>query len=464
MHRLDYVHMSYRVNQGMWYTLSAGDRIPMRKWEYKNPFPAFPVPQAAGSTVDIVIELVHTGLVSDRIILSSRPEYRYQHYSYGLLYGLLLGLSSAMAICALGMAFAFGRKRFAAVAVLSLCGGFSMAVTSGIAGMYMFTDSAQWNDESKLSVLLVLAATLPWSFSIVLGYTRRSQVLWWVSNVWLALVLMAVSVGWLIDLHTMRMTMLITAWVLSGCLTLVIAGASVLSDDPRARWIVATSVMGLLSFLFLIFSYAGVGPAATMLAIGAAAMVLTLLGMLFIMYLQYRQGRSVLDVTRSTIGRDSLTGLRNASGFEDSLALSSLRTVNGSSALAFFWVQLAPSDALRGHFGDEGFEYGLVRIASALAACLDNKNDLARPVDNAFCTAVSMEFSPEQSNALATMMLSRILALSTEADAMTSYLRIAVAWMPTHGRNLAELQVRCQDLLLATNPEKKIVTLPVHLS
>jgi hypothetical protein len=33
VHRLDYVHMSYRVNQGMWHTLSAGDRIPMRKWE-----------------------------------------------------------------------------------------------------------------------------------------------------------------------------------------------------------------------------------------------------------------------------------------------------------------------------------------------------------------------------------------------------------------------------------------------
>ena len=460
LHRLDYLHLSYRVNQGAWHTLSAGDRIPMNQWAYKNPFPAFALPQAIG-TIDVVLEAVHTGVISDKVLLATRPEYRLQHFSYGLVYGTIIGLSLAMAAIALAMAFAFKRKRFAAVAVLSLCSGLAMSVTSGIAGMYLFTGSAQWNDESKMSLLL-LAAAMPWALGIVLGYTRRSQVLWWVSNLWLALVLCTTGLGWVLELHTQRLGMLVTVWVCSVVLTVAIAAAAVLGDDPRSKPIVATTAMGVVSLLFSVSSYTGLGQAIVMLVLGAASMVLTLLGMLFVIYLQYRHGRSVLASERTGIGRDPLTGLRNSSGFEQSLALNTLRTAHDSGQTAFFWIQLAPADALRGHYGDEGFEHGLVRIAAVLASCVDQKSDLARPEDNAFCAAVAMDYSPEQARALATMMLSRTLALSPDSEALTQYMRIALAWAPTHGRNLAELKSRCQKALLATPPEKKIVALSMN--
>ena len=460
LHRLDRIHVSYRINAGPWHSHSAGDLMPMDTWPFKNQFPAFHVPMAQG-TVDLVVEVSHSGRLTDKAVLSSANEYRAQHFVYSLIYGILLGLGLALSFVCTGLAFAMGVPRYLALAAMSLLAVVSLAAMAGILGYFLLTNIAGFNDTSKAALGMLAPSALPLTLVIVLGQFRKFHVQAWCVGLWAALSLSLACISLVVPFGQWREILHISLWCGSFVLTCIVVGVAVLRDLPHLPSTVSGAVAGLGGLILVLMAYTDLGKFMPMLT---AAILLTLVSaMLFMyaLYMQYRQGRSVLVASKANRGRDLLTGLRNTSGFEDAVALTRLRLKDDTLHAAFFWVQLSPSDALRGYYGDEGYEDGLVRMAAALAAANGEQDPLARADDNAFCSIALMPLDPAQALAKATMMLSRILALSATSEIISKDMRIAIAWMPTHGSTLDALKQRCLEALERTPPEKKIVAVRI---
>ncbi len=455
MPRLDAVHMAYRYDQQPWERASAGDRIAMNKWVFSDRQPSFDIPLRPGN-LHVVVEIAHTGFVDTPMLLQSASLYRDDRLLMGLGTGLSVGINLVLAIVGIAAAVSFRRWSFLSITLMTTLVACLVAVNSGIAGVYLFTHSASFNDEAKFAVPTLWCVLFPWITSIALSLRTHSRPWWWVSVVYAALG--TVFTFWAMDYAIRGMTY---RWVLylalgSVVLALLILGQALLRKQSNALYLAPGIVLYALAIFAPLVSFLGflLNDDASLLA-SVATMVAAMV-LLSALVRQHRQGRMVMARAKTSIGRDVLTGLLNRQGYMHHLGKNVERMLAERTYGAFFYIRVSDANNLVERYGDEGFDIGMVQIAAALSSSVTVVDTLGRVAPNAFALTVLMPRDAKLANALAQKILTRTMALASHGAPMAQTARIAVAWLPVFGTLLPDIERRCLRVLRQMEEGKRI--------
>ena len=453
--RLDAVNFSYRYDSGPWIRAQAGDKVPMLSWPSRSFQPVLPL-LAREATIDIVVEVAHRGVWNAEFLLQDLETANNQRLDFLLLIGMLIGLNAVLALVAIVSARTFMRWGFWAVAVMAIAIAVQTASNSGIAGMYIAKDSDFFNDEAKFLTSLIWCAILPWVCAVVIGLRFQERWFWRIS---VACAVIGVSGSFIAADYASRdsISFLVPIFFLVYCGTSIsMAIYGVRRQNPYA-W---RSLLGVLLYVaaltILVSVYTGQVSSQTSALLVSLLSMLAALVFLNVLTLQHRQGRMVMSRASATSGRDMLTGLLNAQGFSRALERSIARLSADNGHAVMFYVALDGSGSLRERYGDEGFEVGLVQIASMISSVVSANDAVGRVGESAFAVCVDMPREPELASRFATKLLTRVMSLTSHSAPLAGTARVAIAWVPTFGKTLPELQRRSVRVLDKLTGAKRI--------
>lgn len=455
MPRLDAVHLAYRYDGGPWTQVSAGDTLPMAHWPIADRLPSFAIPQRTGK-LSVVVDIAHRGVVDSPMLLQNAHSYFQQRMNASVSAGLLVGIHLVLMVVGLLAALNFGRSSFLSISVMTLAMAAMVATNSGIAGVYLLTDSASFNDQSKFVTNTLLCVLFPWVTGSALSQRLYARWLWRVAQAW-ALVGTVLALWWM--QYDLRGTALRGVPVLAAASTLLsfgmLAYARMQNQLPLAATAVAVALYGLALFAPMI-SYLGYIPNDMGSLLAALATLAASLLFMFALVRQHRQGHMVMARAKTSPLRDMLTGLLNRQGFTQTLASTTKRLEEDEATAVFFYIRVSNVPGLKERYGDEGFEVGMVQLAATLSSSIAGADLIGRIAPNAFAFTVTMPRDEQRAAHLAQKILSRSMALATHGAPLAKTTRIALAWLPTHGRLLPDIERRCMRTLRNLPDSKRI--------
>jgi GGDEF domain-containing protein len=456
MPRLDAVHMAYRYDNEPWIKASAGDTIPMNAWAFSDRQPSFDIPLRPGN-LNIVVEIAHIGVVDAPMQLQSSSTFRDERLTHGLSIGALVGINFVLALLGAAAAFSFGRANFLAVSVMTTLMAMAIGSVSGMSGVYMFTSSATFNDESKFWTLTAWCVVFPWVTAVALSLRQSSRWWWRASIIYAALGLVF---GTLMMGYSQRSTILI--WVpmiaiVSAAFSLTLLGLALLQRQRLAVPLVAAILVYAFALMVPLSAFLGylLNEDATMIA--AVATMFSALLFLQAMLGQYRHGRMVMSRAKISPARDVLTGLLSRKGFEQMLVRNVQRMKSERSYAAFYYIQVGDAQTLKERYGDEGFETGMVQMAAAISSTVSVVDSVGRVAPNAFAVIVLMPRDAAMANRLSQKILTRTMSLASHGAPLAQTGRIAVAWLPIFGTLLPDIERRALRALRKIEDGKRIV-------
>jgi GGDEF domain-containing protein len=456
MPRLDAAHLSYRYDNGPWIHQMAGDKIPMVQWPLANRSPVFLVPAQQGQ-LQLVLDIAHQGLVVTPVYAQRETAFFEQRFGGTLRTGVLLGLSTVLALVGFGAAAIFRRSSFIAVALMTVAVGIAVFCQGGVAGMYLGRHSAVFNDLSKFASGILCAAVLPWTIATVVSQKFYSRRAWQLVVLWLAGGVLAGVVMAAVGSRPVQAATLLISLPLSAIFALAIALASVWRRQAHAHWTLVAVLSYGLGVGAPLVAYWGYADGPQSFVLSSLGFLLCTLLLLYVLGLQYRQGRMVTVRAKTAPGRDVLTGLLSRQGFEQTLARKLRRAGADNGPAVFLYVALEDARRLQELFGGEGFEIGMVQMAAAISSSVSVEDTVARVAPNAFALAVTMPRKPALASALAQKIITRALALASHSTPMAQTARIAIDWLPTQGKQpLADMERRALEVLDKLDAGKRI--------
>ncbi len=455
MPRLDAVHVFYRYGDEPWKKESAGDTLPMNTWPFFDRQPTFDLPQREG-TLSVVVEMAHVGVVDAPVLLENSNAFRQDGIDAAMTSGLLIGVNLVLAAVGFMAALNFRRFGFLSISLMTLLMAFVVLTTSGLAAMYVQTDSAVFNDQSKFIANTLLCVAFPWITAVVLSQRFYSRIWWYLAMAWAAAGLVAGA--WLMPYPLRHLTVAMVPVLMAG--SLLIALAMLGNALLRAQTFAIASVPGILLYCasLLVPMAAYFGYLQNDVAIATASLANLAAALLFLssMVKQHRLGRMVMARAKSSASRDVLTGLLNRAGFEQVLAKNISRMHAEKMYAAFFYITVSDAQTLHERFGDEGFEGGMVQMAAAISSSVSVVDTVGRVGPNAFAVTVLMPRDAKLANSMAQKMITRTMSLASHGAPLAQTARIAIAWLPVFGTLLPDIERRATRVLRKMEEGKRI--------
>ena len=455
MPRLDITHLSYRYDNEPWVHGTAGDQIPMTQWPFAHRNPGFQLPAKAGN-LQLVLQIVHVGLVATPVLLQSDQIFRKERFSGALRTGGLLGLAAVLSILGFAAATVFKRFSFLAVALLTLSVGFAVFTQGGVAGMYVGTDTVLFNDVSKFFSGMLCAALMPWAVAAVVSQKSYSPWVWRLAIAWLAAGVLAAFLLSGSQMRSVQAAVLPPFLVSTLMFVMGMALASLVRRQPYAVWVVAAMLGNCIGILTPLLSYWGWIDVSQSFMVSSSGFLLSTLLLFYTQLLQYRQGGMVMARAKAADGRDMLTGFLNRRGFEKALAKIVKNLMADKTYAALFYIMATDAENAPHNEIDQGFEAGLVQLAAAISISVSVVDTVARVAPNAFAIVVVMPRNAAYATDLAQKIISRAMVIATHGLPVAKSARVAVAWLPLFGTELTVLERRAQNVLDKLEPGKRI--------
>ncbi len=459
MPRLDIAHLSYRYvdakGEGAWVHGVAGDQVPMVHWPFAHRNPAFAIPAKEGD-LQIVLEIGHQGLMTSPVWLLSDPLFRAERFTTALRTGVLLGLALVLSLVGFGAAAVFKRFSFVAVALLMVTIGFAVFAQGGVAGIYVGTETARFNDVSKFISGMLCGALLPWAVATVLAQKSYSVLVWRATQLWLAAGLLAVLLIVGTNSRSAQAVVLPPYLLLSLLWVVLMAALSVLRRQSYALWTLVAVLFVCVGILVPLANYWGLTNGSLSLTVSSVGFLFSSLLLFYTQLRQYRQGRMVMARASASDGRDVLTGLLNRMGFEKMLGRTVKRISQDKTCAALFYIEVSDVGSLQERYGGEGFETGMLQIAAAISSTVSVVDTIGRIAPNAFAVSVVMPHNANAANAMAQKILTRTMAIASHSVPMAQTSRIAIVWLPDSGTQLHELERHALAVLHKMEPGKRI--------
>jgi GGDEF domain-containing protein len=456
MPRLDAVHVAFRYGTGAWAQASAGDTIPIAKWPFVDRQPSFDIPLRQG-TLQLVVEVAHQGVIDAPMVLQNAHSIHQNRMNATVSNGILIGINLVLTVVGVLAALSYRRWSFLALSVMTLLTSAMVSTNSGLAGIYLFTDSAVFNDQSKFFTTALRGLLFPWMTALVLSQRHHARLWWQAAQAWA--VMGTAAALWLMqyplrDVATLSVPLIVLA---SAALALAIWGNAMLDDQSRARAIAPGILLYALSLLLPLAAYLGFVSTEDALLYSSLVTLVAALVLLYTLVRQHRQGRLVLARAKISVGRDVLTGLLSRKGFERKLDLTVQKLQSHPGYAAFFYIALDDTQTLKDSYGEEGYEIGMVQIAAAISTSVAMADNVGRIAPNVFAVSMRIRHDVNVVNHIAQKILSRTLALASHGVLMAGSVRVALAWMPVMGTLLPDLERRALRALGRMDSAKRIV-------
>jgi GGDEF domain-containing protein len=455
MPRLDAAHLSYRVNDGAWTTLAAGDTLAMNRWPLQDKQPSFLLPLGGGK-VDVVVQFAHRGVLAAPVLLqSTRTFLANRSVSHGFA-GLLIGMNLALALMGGLLALNFRKVGFLAVASMSLMMALVIVFGHGAAAMLMGREIDNFNDASKFFIYPATGSLLPWVAAMVLGMRAHSRFLSGLATLMTiaGLVMSAVWVDYdLRDIAVMGVAVQLTMIALFAFFMIAWAWSK---DYLRSGWVVFGLLLYPSSFVLLLCTHLGSIDTDVSVSITALTNIAATLTLMRGLYMEHRLGRQVLARTKISPMRDVLTGLLSRDGLQAHVYAARDRMQSQQTGALFLYIPVVDAPTVMQAHGEYGFDMGMVQIAASLSTSLSNADGVGRISRSAFGICVMMPPDPALATRLAQKILSRLMALASRGVPVANATQIALAWIPLNGLRVDYLERRCLETLQEISPEKRI--------
>ncbi len=455
MPRLDAVQVFYRYGSEPWKMESAGDTLPMTTWPFFDRQPTFDLPHKEGN-LSVVIVMAHGGVVDAPVVLENSNSFRQGGINSAITAGLLIGVNLVLAAVGFMAALNFRRFGFLSISLMTLLTSLVVFTNSGLAGMYVLTQSSEFNDQSKFLANTLLCVALPWVAAVALSQRFYSRGWWYVAMAWAALGTLAAV--WLMQYPLRHLTSTLVPFVLATSVLTVLAMLA--NALLRAQTLAVSAAPGIVLYAVALFApfAAYLGVIENDLAVLAASVAISIAALVFlqVMVKRHRQGRMVMARAKTSVGRDVLTGLLNRQGFEQVLAKNVQRMHAEKVYAAFFYVTVSDAQTLQERFGDEGFEGGMVQMAAAISSSVSVVDTVGRVASNAFAVTVLMPRDAKLANSMGQKMITRTMSLASHGSPMAQTARIAIAWLPVFGTLLPDIERRALRTLHKMEGGKRI--------
>ncbi len=455
MPRLDAVHVFYRYGDEPWKKESAGDTLAMVSWPFFDRQPTFDLPQREG-ILSVVVEMAHIGVVDAPVLLENANAFRQDGINAAITSGLLIGVNLVLAAVGFMAALNFRRFGFLSISLMTTLMALVVFTNSGLAGVYVLTESSEFNDQAKFLANTLLCVAFPWVSAVALSQRFYARGWWYVALTWASL---GTVLGiWLIQYALRGWTLSLVPLVLAGSLLLALAMLANALVRGQVSALAATPGIALyaVSLLVPLAAYLGFMHNDTAVLVASLATLVAALVFLQVMVKQYRQGRMVMARAKTSASRDVLTGLLNRQGFEQVLAKNVNRMQAEKMYAAFFYVTVSDAQTLQERFGDEGFEGGMVQMAAAISSSVSVVDTVGRIAPNAFAVTVLMPRDAKLANGMAQKILTRTMSLASHGAPMAQTACIAIAWLPIFGTQLADIERRATRALRKMEEGKRI--------
>lgn len=457
---VDEVQVWHRYDDGDdWKGAVAGDRVPLSRWPFVAPFPAFPL-RLDERPLQLIVTARNAGRLELPVLIQPDPAYREAQTRQAQLSGLVAGLGVMVIVVCVISTFALRRRANLLLAVFAAWGLFTLLCFYGDFAIWLTPDSPAFNDASKHFSMVVLSGLLV--TVVVESLDARLLSRWERHLAWGApLAGLAYGVAQLLWLPPGARSPGAMSWTAATTLAcLVLCGISWLKGGRRVLAVVAA-----------VLCYAAAAAAASLeftllrgidlRSAGSAALLFA--GVLLIrqsLYLRERYGRDVLGRAAVSAQRDPLTALLSYTGFRDAFEATVLRQHAGQGDPAVMLFLLPGLERSTAEHGFETVERALVRFAASLHKALGDSWAVARLSKQRFAAISNTPVDVAALQDVATRVLAESARQRQPLAPLADFgLRIAATCCRAGQADLRQVLAQLEDAAASMERGKHIVIL-----
>jgi len=424
---------------GLWHLERSGDDVAVAAWPVRHLTPAFELVLQPGETRPSYLRVAHNYPISVPWQLRDPASFHEQSKESHLLLGVYIGLVLLIALMSVLHAVSWRDSihLFFAGYVLVVVTG-QLALT-GLAGEFLWPDSAWWNDAAPVAMSMGTAALL----HLFLRQMVVDRDAPWLSRGLLLMTLIGASIlaAFLVMGNKSSFNLATPYYLGSMAVYLSVAGWYVWRRPMVGMWVLAAMVCLTVGSIFPILRTQGMLPLGTATQYGAqigAAFEILLL--LVALYLRSREKRDNQARVGALTRVDPLTGLGNHRVLLQRLDALLARQRRDPGAGAVLRVRLGNAIDIRQDCGMEAAQSAVVQAGACVAGVASDGDTVARHRDGDFVLILQGHLTRDELTQMAQRLIARGLAESPSLPPNTMLqFRIAVVEAPFNAPDAEQL-------------------------
>lgn len=169
----DRISLYHRQASGEWTVQDAGDRLAVRDWAFPDRYPVFSLDPRTDAVVTYWVRIEHARVpFSGPLQIHNHNTLRELRIHQQFLLGAYFGMALLLVATAVANALVFRDTSFAAYAIYITVLALALAASLGVAGQFLWQDSARWNGWAEF-VLMPMTAVCGLLFVRHLVQPRR---------------------------------------------------------------------------------------------------------------------------------------------------------------------------------------------------------------------------------------------------------------------------------------------------
>ena len=444
---------------GQWTEQRAGDLTPVNQWDTPHRYPLMLLRFNADMPTQYLMRIENAQGFSAPIRFVSARYVLREEQRVSIFLGAYFGM--AVLGCLVGVVGVLWLQDSAYFSY-GLCAvliGLTQAVSSGVAGLLLWPNSAYWADRS-LVVLGTLGLVVFLQLNATVVYlAQRSRRL----N---ALVLTAATAGLalcaalLVTPSAIRLSLTVPYMLLVLMLVVTINLWAWRHGDRFSGWLLLSSAPFAVGLCVAVARYLQWVPLSFATEHGImASMAFQLVSMLAVLAVRSQHRRENRRRIQGLDRVDPATGLINEHVFAERLGQMIARSVRLKNQSAVMLIDIVNAEQTQRDFGRKAAEELPLRVAARLLSTAREIDSAARLSERRFGMLVEGPFSDADAATLGPRIVARCLMSykGLHADCIAQ-VRVAYALVPEQGANAHSLLLRLEErLACASNDDKRAV-------
>lgn len=455
--RVDLVQVWYRPQEASgWKSALAGDRVPLSRWPFVGPYPAFPL-TLDERPFDVIVTAQNDGRLELPVLLLPDAAYRDLQTHQAQLSGVVIGLGLMVTVICVIAVVVLRRRANLVLACVSAWALFCIMSVNGDTAIWFTPESPAFNDASKHLGLAVLGGLMVSVTVQALDerfLTPAERALAWLTPLagvaYAALQALVLPAPW-------RVAGLAAWSTFSVGLCLALCGMSALHGGRFVVLVAGAALAYAASVLVALIDWPLAAGLDLRMAGSATLVFASLLLLRQALFSRERYGRDVLGRAAISANRDPLTALLSYSGFQQCYDEVVLRQAAGTGPASLMLFVLPGLEAKAKEHGFVLTERALVRFAAALQSVLGNAWSIARLSKTRFACLATNDEGAAGMMQLATRLLSHCARVTEPLAPVGDFdLRIACMHRKLSQADFTQVIRELDEAVQALEPGKRI--------
>jgi GGDEF domain-containing protein len=453
---LDRASLYTSDNAGQWTEQRAGDLTPVNQWTTPHRYPLMLLRFNADAPTQYLLRIENAQGFSAPIRFVSARYVLREEQRVSIFLGAYFGM--ALLGCLVGVVGVLWLRDSAyfSYGLCALLIGLEQAVSSGVAGLLLWPNSAYWADRSLVVLgTLVLVVFLQLNATVVYLAQRSRRLNALVLTVALAGLVLCAAL--LVTPSAIRLSLTVPYMLLVLVLVVTTNLWAWRHGDRFSGWLLLSSTPFALGLSVAVARYLQWVPLSFATEHGVmASMAFQLMSLLAVLAVRSQHRRENRRRIQGLYRVDPATGLINEHVFAERLGRMIARSERLKNQSAVMLIDIVNADQTQRDFGRNAAEELPLRVAARLLSTAREIDSAARLSERRFGMLVEGPFSATDAATLGPRIVARCLMSykGLHADCVAQ-VRVAYALVPEQGANAHSLLRRLEERLACASSDDK---------